>query len=214
MLGKKLMKELLKLIENLKRSKVKREVDARLREFKAVGKETSKEMFKELCFCLLTAHSSAEKCIEIQKEMGNGFISLPESQLRKRLKILGHRHPNVRAKYITEARQHCVPLKKIICSFVNGREAREWLVRNVKGLGYKESSHFLRNIGFDDVAIIDSHIMDILVKHKVIKRPKTLTKNKYLEIEDALEKIARMTKLNLSELDLYLWFAETGKVLK
>jgi len=84
----------------------------------------------------------------------------------------------------------------------------------VKGIGYKESSHFLRNVGFDDYAIIDFHIIDLLVKYQLIKRPKTITKNKYLEIEKILKKIAEKTNLTLAELDLYLWYMETGKILK
>ena len=91
---------------------------------------------------------------------------------------------------------------------------REWIVKNVRGLGYKEASHFLRNIGFDDYAIIDFHIVDILTDHKIIKKPKTLTKGKYLEIEDLLRNLANKTGLTLAELDLYLWYMETGKILK
>ena len=71
------------------------------------------------------------------------------------------------------------------------------MIKNIKGLGYKESSHFLRNIGFDDYAIIDFHIVDILVKHNLIERPKSLTKRKYLEIEDTLRDLARETNLTL-----------------
>jgi N-glycosylase/DNA lyase len=87
-------------------------------------------------------------------------------------------------------------------------------VQNIKGLGYKEASHFLRNIGFDDYAIIDSHILDILKRYNLIKQPKTLTKKKYIEIENILQKIAKQTHLTLAELDLYLWYLETGKILK
>ena len=78
----------------------------------------------------------------------------------------------------------------------------------------KEASHFLRNIGFSNYAIIDFHIIDLLVKEKLITRPKTLTPKRYLEIESILETLAKKTKLSLGELDLYLWYMETGKILK
>jgi N-glycosylase/DNA lyase len=81
-------------------------------------------------------------------------------------------------------------------------------------LGYKEASHFLRNIGFMDVAIIDRHILNILVEYGLIKRPKTLSKKNYLEIEKKLEKLAKKTRMSLGELDFYLWYMKTGKVLK
>jgi N-glycosylase/DNA lyase len=44
--------------------------------------------------------------------------------------------------------------------------------------------------------------------------PKTLTRRKYLEIERKLEKLAEGASLSLGELDLYLWFMKTGKILK
>jgi len=88
-------------------------------------------------------------------------------------------------------------------------------VKNIKGLGFKEASHFLRNIGFKNLAIIDFHIVDLLIKHKLIdKKPKSLSKSKYLEIEEKLKKIANELNLSLGELDLYLWYMETGKILK
>ena len=104
-------------------------------------------------------------------------------------------------------------LKRVVESHKND-ELREWLVKNVKGIGYKETSHFLRNIGFDDFAIIDFHIIDILAKYDLIEKPKALTRKKYLEIEKILKKIAEKSGLNLAELDLYLWYMETGKILK
>ena len=104
-------------------------------------------------------------------------------------------------------------LKEIV-QFKNTNEIRDWIVKNVKGIGYKESSHFLRNIGFDNYAIIDFHIIDLLINHNLIKKPKYLTKKKYLEIENLLREIARKTDLTLAELDLYLWYLETGKILK
>ncbi|MFX1391198.1 MAG: N-glycosylase, partial [Promethearchaeota archaeon] len=63
-------------------------------------------------------------------------------------------------------------------------------------------------------AIIDFHIIDILVSYNLIEKPKTLSKSKYLEIEGVLKDIGRRLKLNLAELDLYLWYLETGKILK
>ena len=97
---------------------------------------------------------------------------------------------------------------------LNDKEARTWLVKNIKGLGMKESSHFLRNIGYKNVAIIDFHIIDLLERNKLISRPKTLTKVKYFETESVLRKIAEKSDLTLAELDLYLWYMETGKILK
>ncbi len=176
------------------------EIKKRLNEFK------KNDLFKELCYCILTANFNAERSIKIQKEIGDGFYKLSEKELAKKLKELGHRFPNTRAKYIVEARKH--NLKEILK--LDPEKAREYLVKNVKGLGMKEASHFLRNIGYTQFAIIDFHILDLLERFKVIKRPKTLTKKKYLEIEEKLRKICK----NLAKLDLILWYIETGRILK
>ena len=190
------MKQLLREIDQLKKSKTKQLVDQRISEFKQ-----NKDLFSELCFCLLTANTSAELGIKCQNEC-RGFKNFSEKKLAEELKSVGYRFYNRRAAFIVAARKH-----KLILD-------RDWLVKNVKGLGMKEASHFLRNIGFDDYAIIDFHIVDLLVKHNLIEKPKTLTKKKYLEIEQVLKKLATKTNLTLAELDLYLWYMETGKVLK
>jgi len=198
------MKELIVSINKLKNSDVKHIVDKKYKEFKQFVNKSNNELFKEMCFCLMTANFNAAGGIKIQNAINDGFLKLSEKQLASALKKHGHRFPNARANYIHEARKSKDTMK------LN----RDWLVKNIKGLGMKEASHFLRNIGFDDYAIIDFHIVDLLENHGIIERPKTLTKNKYLEIEEKLREIAKKTDLTLSELDMYLWYLETGKILK
>ena len=207
------MQELLDSIESLKNSDIGKTISLRIEEFKKLGKKTDDELFKELCFCILTANFNAEKSIKIQDEIGECFLDDSEDELKLKLKKLGHRYPNMRANYIIQSRKCKDSLKRVTSSSDN-KAIRDWIVKNVKGLGWKECSHFLRNIGFDDYAIIDFHIIDILVKNNLIKRPKTLTKNKYLEIENILKDISKKLNLSLAELDLYLWYLETGKILK
>ncbi|MEM2083200.1 MAG: N-glycosylase/DNA lyase [Nitrososphaerota archaeon] len=208
------MKELIEAINKLKNNKVKEIVDARIKEFKEIGNKSNIEIFKELCFCILTANFNAERSIKIQREIGDGFLTFPEVTLAKKLKDLGHRYYDVRAKYIVEARKYANSLKETINSFNDENKLREWLVENIKGLGYKEASHFLRNIGYTNFAILDFHIIDLLAKYGLIEKPKTLTRKRYLEIEKILKEIAEKLNMNLAELDLYLWYLSTGKILK
>jgi N-glycosylase/DNA lyase len=207
------MKELIKQIEQLKKTHIKKQIDQRMQEFKNIDKKSNQELFQELCFCLLTANYNAEKSIKIQNEIGQCFPTDNQQQIEQKLKQHGHRFPRARAQYITES-QKCKEQLNQVIQFHDKNKIREWIVQNIKGLGYKETSHFLRNIGFDDYAIIDFHIIDILVNHNIITRPKTLTKNKYLEIEKQLKQLAHKTNLTLAELDLYLWYMETGRILK
>ena len=207
------MQDLKNKIESLKKSEIKERIDKRIKEFKSTDRGNNDELFKELCFCILTANYNAEKSIKIQKEIGNCFLTDHKDELSKKLKNYGHRFPNSRAEYIQDSLKCKNKLKEVIQSH-DKKAIREWIIKNVKGLGYKETSHFLRNIGFDDYAIIDFHIVDVLSDYKLITKPKTITKNKYLEIENVLKKLAKETNLTLAELDLYLWYMETGKILK
>jgi len=208
------MQDLFDVINNLKKSEVSKLVERRINEFKEIRSKFHDKIFGELCFCVMTANCSAEKCIEVQKLVGAGFHNLPEEKLAQKLRLNGYRFPNIRAKYIVQARELQGELKSNIKTYKDLHKLREWIVKNIKGLGYKEASHFLRNIGFTDYAIIDFHILDLLTKFNLIEKPKTLTKTKYLEIEELLEKIAEGLNLNLAELDLYMWYMETGKILK
>ncbi|MDD5418105.1 MAG: N-glycosylase/DNA lyase [Candidatus Nanoarchaeia archaeon] len=203
--------ELEKTVNELKQCEIRSVIDKRIHEFKQ--SRSDNEIFKELCFCLMTANFNAERSINIQNQIGNGFLDMNEENLSLTLKDLGHRFPNMRAKFIILARENKDNLAKIIKT-KSENEIREWLVKNIKGLGYKEASHFMRNIGFENVAIIDFHIIDILVKNNLIKKPKTMTKKVYLETENVLKNLGEKLNLNMAELDLYLWYCETGKVLK
>lgn len=210
------MKILLNEIEKLKNLEIKNVIDSRNKEFEKIKLSGANEIFKELCFCFMTANFSASGGIKIQSNVGDGFLTLGEEELAKKLSVLGHRFPNARAKYVVEARNKKDELIKLLTEIDDDLVLREWVVKNIKGVGMKEASHFLRNIGYKNLAIIDFHIIDLLVKHNLIEKPKnkTLTPKRYVEIENVLRGISKKSGLHLGELDLYLWYLETGKVLK
>lgn len=188
----------------------KETIETRLKEFSALGKKSTDDWFGELCFCLLTANSQAQRAIEIQKHLGNeGFLEYDEKIIANTIRSFGHRFHNTKAKYIVLARAY-----KNIKDQLKGlssTDAREFLVRNVKGLGYKEASHFLRNVGYEDLAIIDRHIIKFLHKNNFIQEvPSVITKKIYLEFENLLKKY----QIPLNKLDLMIWCHITGKILK
>jgi len=197
---------LTKKVLDFKKSEKHREVKKRLQDFDFSNKKHS-EWFSELCFCLLTANATAEGGIKVQNALGKKFHLLRENELSKELKNLRYRFPNKRAHYICVA-QKCFKIKNIIKNMPS-KEARDFLVNNIKGIGMKEASHFLRNTGRTDVAIIDRHILRSM-GYKV----KGINRKKYLEIEEKLGRLSRLTGTSLAELDLILWAMQTGKVLK
>jgi len=192
--------------------KLLKEIRNRLKEFKRIEDEDL--LFKELCFCILVANTSLEKTLEIWKKIDDGFLKYNKKQLSLKLKSLGYRFYNKRADYILYNRK----LKKIIKEKIKELSAfylREWLVKNLKGIGFKEASHFLRNIGFKDFAILDRHILRFLFKNKIINEiPSNLSKRKYLEIENKLKNLADKLNITLSELDFLIFYLETGTLPK
>ncbi len=196
---------------------VRSTVVGRVAEFLEVNGKDSHAWFEELVYCLLTAYSSArlgQLCVDALCDRG-ALLEGPLEEVVETLRVQGHRFYNKRAEYIVEARRLVLTLKATIQSFEETGEARAWLVENVKGLGWKEASHFLRNVGYFDVAIIDRHILSNLREHGLIPDDKKgLTKRRYLEYERVLQRMADDLDMSLGEMDLYLWYRKTGEVLK
>lgn len=191
------------------------QIEDRINEFKALHLKPNEDWFSELCFCILTANSSARLGIRIQEALrAEGFLTLPEKEISGRLKELGHRFSERRASFIVRARDFR-DIKDRIIHIGDEGKAREWLAENVMGLGYKEASHFLRNVGYDDIAILDRHVLGIMRDYRMIDEvPKALTKRRYLELEGKLRALAMEVNIPLSKLDLYIWYLKTGTVLK
>lgn len=200
------MDTLISLVNELKNSEIKQVVDQRLKEFSSITRNYD-DLFRELAFCILTAGTSAELGIKTINHLGDTLHKGTQEKIRKKLKEV-YRFHTIRAGYLFNARKTFKELD------INHPEIREQLVKNIKGIGMKEASHFLRNVGFKDYAIVDFHIVDILVEHGLVEKPKTLMPKKYLEIENTLRELASRLNMSLAELDLYLWYKETGKVLK
>ena len=203
--------EIERVIEDLKQ-KIGGNVKNGLKVFEKNRNLSKEEKFIELCFCILVANSSMEKTFKIWKAIGNDFLNLSKKQLSKRLKELGYRFYNKRAEYIVEARNKVDSLEEILKSN-NEIEIREKLVENFKGIGWKEASHFLRNLGYKNFAIIDRHVLKTLKEFGVIEKiPKYLNKKTYLEIENKLRELANKLKISLAELDFYLFYLSSGKL--
>ncbi|MBI4810219.1 MAG: DNA lyase, partial [Ignavibacteriales bacterium] len=123
-------------------------------------------------------------------------------------------HKN-KSKYLIDAKKQFPHIVEQLKSNKSSEETRLWLVKNVKGLGWKESSHFLRNIGNRNLAILDRHILRNLVRVGVLRKlPETLTAKNYLQIEEKFRKFSMQIGIPMDELDLLFWSMETGKILK
>lgn len=133
-----------------------------------------------------------------------------------------HRFPNSRGAYVYETREYLrevcdLKLRRTVSSFKDVDERRDFFAanRNVRGIGYKEASHFLRNVGYRGYAILDKHLLSRLAEFGVIESPKPpATKAGYLAIEVKVKRFADKVGIDFDELDLLLWYTKTGEILK
>ena len=191
------------------------DIATRLEEFRAVPPE---EYFYELLYCLLTPQSRAVHAEQvITKLRAAGF---PEQDVDPApfLRDPAHyiRFHNVKTGRVRALRSNWEEIESVLLSPDAGSASkRAWLVANVNGLGWKEASHFLRNIGHLDLAIIDRHILKHLAECNAIDGiPTTISRSKYLEIESRFTELARSFGVTLQELDLLFWSFEEGSVRK
>ena len=209
-------------IEKIYKEKQK-EIEKRLKEFKEIWERGSNEdIHAELSFCILTPQSKAVnawKAITTLRENGLLFNGSAED-IVEYLNIV--RFKNNKAKYLVALREQMqnekgeIITKDFFNSITDVKEKREWIVKNIKGMAFKEASHFLRNVGFGkEISILDRHILRNLVRLEVIDEiPKTITPKLYLEIEKKMKEYCDFVNISMDSLDLLLWYLEAGEIFK
>ena len=195
----------------------KKEVKKRLNEFSNNANHMSNnDKFVELCFCICTPQSKAVKVAQvINSKNSTALLNLEQSKLAEMLRSNTRFHNN-KAKHIVNARKFLAELKKLDSKLDSDSvKAREFLVKNIKGIGYKEASHFLRNIGYKNLCIVDRHVINLMHELKVFKDNSVpSTPKKYLDMEQQIKDYAKAYDYDVDELDLVLWSIKTGHVFK
>ena len=200
----------------------RRAIEQRLAEFRAVYEHGDEAIFEELCFCILTAGSSARMGMRTIAALRDILLTGTERELQERAAAHRVRFWRLRPSYIHCTREHLketcgLRLRELLDSFDDPVARRDFLAKNrkIKGLGYKEASHFLRNIGYRGYAILDKHIVNSLREMGVIgKGLKPTTRKGYLAIERKLARFADEIGIDMDHLDLLLWSRKTGEILK
>lgn len=202
----------------------RREIRARLREFRQVGRTASDaRLWEEMVFCIFTAGASAKMGLRSVEALRPLLANGQQPDMTRALIAAGaHRFPNARPAYVVITRDYLqssfsMRLRERLNSFSDPFERRDWLATEprIKGLGYKEASHYLRNIGFKGYSILDKHIVRCLAELGVIDSPKPPTnRNRYLETESRMRQFADGVGIDFDELDLVLWSIKTGEILK
>ena len=197
------------------------EIKKTLEEFRAVRHQGDQAVFRELCFCILSANSSAEMGMKTVEALGDLLFHGNLSSLQQRLSK-GFRYWRIRPAYIIHTREYLqrefnFKLRALLDAFPDPEARRDFLAidKGIKGLGFKEASHFLRNVGYPGYAILDKHILRCLRELGVIRRaapPKG--RAGYLKTEKKMRQFATRIGMDMDELDLLLWSLKTGRILK
>jgi len=187
----------------------------RLEDFSQIPTE---EYFYELLFCILTPQSHAKNAdavigkLKDDKFFEKGFDPVP--YLRDPKHYI--RFHNVKSKRLLHIREVYPQLYPILQNERgNITKLRETVLKMIPGLGLKESSHFLRNIGVQGLVILDRHILKHLKELKIISKiPTSLTPKRYFAIEKKWLKYSKEVGISMDELDLLFWSMETGEIRK
>lgn len=194
----------------------------RLEEFRRLRERGSEEeIFTELVFCLLTPQSKARMCgraVDLLRGKDLIFRGCSDD-ISDVLNIVRFR--NNKARYIVLARDQLtrnggIAVRSLLESHRGPLRKREWLAENIKGMGYKEASHFLRNTGWGErLAILDRHILKNLKLMKVIEAvPGSIGRNSYLSMESDMRAFSRRIGIPLAHLDFVLWYREAEDIFK
>jgi N-glycosylase/DNA lyase len=202
----------------------RQEIQKRLAEFQEVWDHGSDaRLWEELAFCIFTAGASARMGLNSVEAVRSLLLDGDSEEMTQVLREAGaHRFPVARPRYIVSTRNYFrsnfdMALRRRLRGFADPDERRDWLAqeKQIKGLGYKEASHFLRNIGVKGHAILDKHVVRCLTELNVIDADKPpANRATYLKIEQEFRKFARKIKIDFDELDLVLWSMKTGEILK
>lgn len=200
----------------------KAEIDRRLQDFRDVWNNGgNREIHVELSFCVLTPQSKARSAwaaITAIRDNGLLFNGTPE-EIAPYLRSV--RFFNNKSRFLVELREQMTKNGELVTKdFFAGLKTplamRDWIVKNIKGMSYKEAGHFIRNVGFgDDIAILDRHILKNLVRLGAIPEvPASLSPKVYLSIEETMRAFCSKIDIPMAAMDLLLWCMEAGEIFK
>jgi N-glycosylase/DNA lyase len=131
------------------------------------------DLWYELIACILGSQVSFEVAQAAAERLRSANLVDPspppypdhfENEVAECLRSSRYRFPVARARQIRQTRQTIygsgLSLHSILKSAPGAREARTELVARAAGVGPKQASLFLRNVGFTlDLGIIDAHVL-------------------------------------------------------
>lgn len=198
----------------------KERIELRINEFKKMRSNSDESaVLKEFIFCLLTPQSKAKICWKSVEKIFENNLHIGKNADLLREKLGGVRFPNNKSKYLIynleKIEEERISLKDFVQDAMDSFSKREILIKKFKGMGMKEASHFLRNTGHLDLAILDRHILKNMVNLGILNEiPSSISKNTYVSLERKLKDFSEKIGIPFAHLDMLLWAKETGEVFK
>lgn len=179
------------------------------------------EIWRQKVFCVLSSQCHAQSASHFADQIVRLIPFFDQSLSVRKIeescfKLLtgdkiGYRFPNVRARQISLCWFPFSQIKneyqEYVRSFRSEQEARRQIVDKFPGIGLKQASMFLRNIGASKtLSVIDVHVLFYLrVCHGW--DADNLTPKRYLVAEDILREDASRYGLDLNVFDVVIWSA-------
>lgn len=123
-----------------------------------------------------------------------------------------YRFPSARAKYIADTCAavygHGKTLREILENAPDGATARARLIEVAKGIGPKQSSLFLRRVGYcSTLAVLDTHILKYLslVGNSALTSASVGCIRRYEKLEAAFLREANRFAFPIGDVDLAIW---------
>jgi len=165
----------------------------------------AEEMFYHLCFAVLAPQTTFKSNHRVTTHLReHDFMN--KRLTRKTLEVIikPTRFYRIKTERLIRLKKQFSNIFIMMMSDMDEELKREFLVKNVNGIGMKAASHFLRNMGYKNLAIIDTHV----IKFLGCEAPKN--KKEYLEIERRFRDIANKLDLYTAELDAIVWKRYSG----
>lgn len=164
------------------------------------NKKCWSEIFYDMCFCICapqTTFISNRKVIDelIRRDFYNNDIEYNElREIVKPVRFLR------KADFLLYSKDRFTEVLETIDNNLSEKDKRLLLLKIVKGFGWKAASHFLRNVGAKDLAIIDTHVIKFMCWDVLPTSGK-----QYLIMEEEFRKVAYKNDLTIAGLDAYVW---------
>lgn len=175
--------------------------------FAHFGKEKyDVDIFYCMVFCLCAPQTTFKgnmKVNAILREMDYYNVDISQKVLEELLKPV--RYNVTKAKFLKAARERFKSVLEVVRDkeFFTPYEKREKLMKLIKGFGYKTTSHFMRNCGDQELAIIDVHVLKFLKTYGVEDKD-------YKKLEAEFQRIAREEGVTTAQLDAIVWQRYSG----